>query len=140
MMKSFDKKTFILLLKVSPSCLLGRDIIYNNSTVKIIDISMDGENLFIEYSSFRRNWVHTDGLDATVVIDILEIPTTNDNFTVGTISKEIETLKAFVGQPGSEPTKPLYEIVAALNKELLELKLKIEEMEKSKTYTASFNK
>lgn len=41
----------------------------------------------------------------------------------------IRNLEKYVGQPGSEQSKPLFEIVAALNKELLELRLKIEEME-----------
>ena len=49
----------------------------------------------------------------------------------------LRTLEKFVGQPGSERTKCLFEIVEALNKEVLELKFKIEEMEKSKTYIAS---
>lgn len=41
----------------------------------------------------------------------------------------IRNLEKSVGQPDSEHPKSLYEIVAALNKELLELKLKIKEME-----------
>lgn len=46
-------------------------------------------------------------------------------------------LEKSVGQPGSEQTKPLFEIVKALNREVLELKFKIEEIEKSKTCIAS---
>lgn len=41
----------------------------------------------------------------------------------------IKTLEKRVGQPGSEQSKPLFEIVEALNRELLELRLKIEELE-----------
>ena len=47
----------------------------------------------------------------------------------------IRNLEKSVGQPGSEHSKSLFEIVAALNKEVLDLKLKIEEMElKEKHY------
>lgn len=47
----------------------------------------------------------------------------------------IRNLEKSVGQPDSEQSKPLFEIVAALNKEMLDLKLKIEEMElKEKHY------
>ncbi len=38
-------------------------------------------------------------------------------------------LLKYVGQPTSQQSKSLFEIVTALNKELLELKLKINEME-----------
>lgn len=40
-------------------------------------------------------------------------------------SERIDRLEKLVGQP-PENAKPLFEIVAALNRELLELKLKIE--------------
>lgn len=47
----------------------------------------------------------------------------------------IRNLEKSVGQPDSEHSKSLFEIVAALNKELLEFRLKIEEMElKEKHY------
>ncbi len=45
------------------------------------------------------------------------------------IEKRVETLENRVGQPGSEHPKPLFEIVAALNKDVFELRLKIEELE-----------
>lgn len=48
----------------------------------------------------------------------------------------LEHLERIVGNPGSEPAKPLYDIVLALNKEILELKLKIEDLENPK-YIAS---
>ena len=41
----------------------------------------------------------------------------------------IRILENRVGQPDSEQSKSLFEIVTALNKDLLELKLKIKEME-----------
>lgn len=47
----------------------------------------------------------------------------------------IRNLEKYVGQPDSEHPKSLFEIVTALNKELLELRLKINEMElKEKHY------
>ena len=47
----------------------------------------------------------------------------------------IRNLEKSVGQPDTEQSKSLFDIAAALNKEVLELKLKIEEMElKEKNY------
>lgn len=43
--------------------------------------------------------------------------------------KRIQNLEKLVGQHGSEESKSLFEIVAGLNKELLELRLKIEYLE-----------
>jgi len=40
-----------------------------------------------------------------------------------------DRLEKLVGQPANERTRPLFDIVAALNKEIMELRLKIEEME-----------
>ncbi len=50
-------------------------------------------------------------------------------FTAASVTKSIETLENRVGQPSSEHPKSLFEIVEALNRELLELRLKIEELE-----------
>lgn len=41
----------------------------------------------------------------------------------------IRKLERFVGQPNSDQSKSLFDIVASLNKEIVELRLKIEDME-----------
>lgn len=136
-MQAYAKENFLGIIKINPKYLLGKQIIYEYKTAKILDITIDGGLLLIEYISRQRNWITASSLDSTVVVDTIDTPTVADSFTIGTVSKDISLLKEYVGNPGSEPIKPLYDIVAVLNKELLELKLKIEEMEKSKTYTAS---
>lgn len=48
------------------------------------------------------------------------------------MTSEVERLgqlEKLVGQPDSDQSKPLFDIVAALNKEMLELKLKLEKLE-----------
>lgn len=129
-MKSIDKESFLLLLKVRPKCLFGKQIIYNKQTVGIVDISVSGDYLHIEVNSFQSTkWVPASSLDDHVIVDIPGIPIGTEMFTVASLTKSIETLENHVGQPGSEQTKPLFEIVAALNREVFELRQKIDEIE-----------
>ena len=137
-MKSFDKESFLLLLKLRPQWLIGKQIIYDGKTVGIIDISMSGDYLHLESSKPGTEWVPATSLGDSVIIDIVDFPMDTGNsgpFTVHSITRQIESLEKSVGQPGSESSKSLFEIVAALNKEMLDLKLKIEEKElKEKNY------
>jgi len=48
---------------------------------------------------------------------------------LGECPGRLDRLEKLVGQPANERTRPLFDIVAALNKEIMELRLKIEEME-----------
>jgi hypothetical protein len=55
--------------------------------------------------------------------------------TASTLHKRIDRLEKYVGYPAdNEQTKPLFEIMRNLNKELFELKSKIREMEKNYDY------
>ena len=130
-MQSFDKETFLLLIKLRPQGLIGRQIIYNRETVGILDISISGDYLHLEGSSSSTKWVPASRLGDSIVVDMVDHPVDNgkDPFTVSSITRWIGSLEKSVGQPDSEQSKSLYEIVNALNKELLELKLKIKEME-----------
>ena len=44
------------------------------------------------------------------------------------INERLARIEKLIGQPSSENSKSLFEILGALNKEVLELRLKIEEM------------
>lgn len=48
---------------------------------------------------------------------------------LGECPERLDRLENHVGHPPDEHTKPLFEIVAALNREVMELRLKIERME-----------
>lgn len=137
-MKSLDKESFLLLLKLRPQWLIGKQIIYDGKTAGIVDISVSGDYLHLENSDApATEWVPVSSIGDSVVIDIIDfsMDTGKDPFTVLSITRWIESLEKSVGQPDSEQSKPLFEIVAALNKELLDLKLKFEEMElKEKNY------
>ena len=134
-MKSFDKESFLLLLKLRPQWLMGKQIIYDGKSVGIVDISVSGDYLHLESSSSATEWVPASKLGNSIVVDNLPTDTREDLFTVLSITRWIESLEKSVGQPGSEHSKSLFEIVAALNKEMLDLKLKFEEMElKEKNY------
>lgn len=131
-MKSFDKESFLLLLKIRPQWLMGKQITYDGKTVGIVDISVSGDYLHLENSDApATEWVPVSSIGDSVVIDIIDfsMDTGKDPFTVLSITRWIESLEKYVGQPDSEQSKPLYDIVAALNKEILELKLRVEKLE-----------
>lgn len=48
---------------------------------------------------------------------------------LGECPERLDILEKIVGQPADEHTKPLFEILAALNKEVVDLRLKIERQE-----------
>jgi len=134
-MKSFDKESFLLLLKLRPQWLMGKQIIYDGNSVGIVDISVSGDYLHLKSSSSFTEWVPASKLGNSIVVDNFPMDTREEPFTVLSITRWIESLEKSVGQPDSEQSKPLFEIVTALNKELLELRLKINEMElKEKHY------
>lgn len=128
-MESFGKESFLLLLKLRPQWLMGKQIIYDGKSVGIIDISVSGDYLHLESLSMATEWVPANKLGNSIVVDNLPSDTREEPFTVLSITRWIDTLEKYVGQPGSEQTKPLFEIVAALNKELLELRIKVEKSE-----------
>ncbi len=76
-----------------------------------------------------REWVPVSCLGESVIVDFPEDIWKSRLFTVNSVTKSMETLEKLVGHPSGEHTKPLFEIVAALNKEVMELRLKIEKME-----------
>ena len=137
-MKSLDKDSFLLLLKLRPQWLMGKQITYDGKTAGIVDISVSGDYLDLEYSGApATEWVPASSLGDSIGVDIFDFPTDTGKgpFTVLSITRWIESLQKYVGQPDSEQSKPLFEIVEALNKEMLHLKLKFEEMElKEKNY------
>lgn len=136
-MKSIEKESFLLLLKFKPQLQIGKQIIYDDETVNILDVSIGGDYLLLEDPGIRIRWVSTSKLGDRVVIDTnnpAENNRSSDIFTVKLITTQIETLEKHVGQPGSEQSKSLFDIVAALNKELLELRLKIENKDKGENH------
>lgn len=50
-------------------------------------------------------------------------------FSIEESIKRLEKIEKLVGQPADEHTKPLFEIVDALNRKVMELWLKIDKME-----------
>lgn len=128
-MKSLDKESFLLLLKIRPQWLMGKQITYDGKTVGIIDISVSGDYLHLERSSSATSWVPASSLGDSIVVDNLPMDTREEPFTVLSITRWIESLQKYVGQPDSEHPKPLFEIVEALNKEVLELRLRVEKLE-----------
>lgn len=130
-MIAVNKNAFLKIAKFRPQWLIGKQITYNKQIVSILDISMSGDALQLN-SNGDIEWVTASSFGDNMVVDVVDFPTDTgiDPFTVLSITKSIESLEKLVGQPDSENSKPLYEIVAALSKEVLHLKLKIEEMEK----------
>ena len=134
-MKSFNKESFLLMLKFRPHLLIGKQIIYDKRTVKILDISVSGDYLCLEKESTSIEWKPASSLEDSVIVDITGFPNASKSFTVASVLGRIEAVENHIGHPSTEQSKPLFEIVAALNKELLELRLKIEDMEvKEKNY------
>lgn len=50
---------------------------------------------------------------------------------LGEYPERLDRLEKLIGQPADEGTKPLFDIVVALNREVLDLRLKLEGMEDS---------
>lgn len=126
-MDTIDKRTFLEVLKIKPQSVIGKEIIYSVKPVRILDVSIGGDRLLLESSSTERTWVLASGVDDNVIIDTFRDVRNAKPFTVLSLTQSIKALEELVGQPGSRHPKPLFEIVEALNKELLELRLKIEE-------------
>lgn len=128
-MESFDIDSFLLLLRVRPKMLLDMQIIYKGKTVRILDISVSGDYIFIERVTSVNAWVLASSLENPVIVDSLNDTSPAVKFTIKSISTLFDSLNNRIGQPGSEQTKCLFEIVETLNKEVLELKFKIEEIQ-----------
>ncbi len=128
-MITISKDTFLKILKFRPLWLIGKQIVYDGHPQRIVSIS--GDQIFIDKGTLGKEWFPADSVEDTVVIDTASLTEMNNvkPFSVSTITQSIETLEKPVGQPDSETSKSLFEIVAALKKELLELRLKIDEME-----------
>ena len=130
-MITVSKYIFKEIAKFRPQWLIGKQIIYDTVTEQIYDVSISGDYIFIDNKNKGKGWVRADRVNDPVIIDTADIKDVHDAkfFSVSTITKSIENLENSVGHPDSEQSKSLFEIVTALNKELLELKLKINEME-----------
>lgn len=127
-MKTFTKEEFLWLVRVRPLRLIGKEIIYKDRSAKIIDITVSGDYLFLEYISTRKVWEPVGGVGESVTVDEVEFPAdAGKPFTVASLTSSLGTLEKLVGQPGSASVKSLFEIVEALNKDMLGLKLKFEE-------------
>jgi hypothetical protein len=131
-----EKQDFLLILKVNPPLLIGKTITYRDHyrerNVKILDVSLGGDYFLIETPSTARIWVMANSVGDTVVVEAY--PRISAVFTASSVNGSIETLFKMMGQPATEQTKPLFEIMRNLNKELFELKSKIREMEKNYDY------
>lgn len=129
-MELIDKERFIAILKLNPQLLIGREIIIGRKSARINDISICGDCLMLEYTeSSRIEWISTELVGNVVVIDKLpKNDTSIKPFTVSSVTRRILSLENRMGSD-SDQSKPLFVIVASLNKEILELRLKIEEME-----------
>lgn len=142
-MITVSRDIFLKILKFRPQHLIGTQIIYDKIPQRIYDVSMCGDYIFIDKGTMGKEWFLADSVEDTVVIDTVNPMDIEDIkfFSLSTITKRIEMLENRVGQPDSKQSKPLFEIVTALNKELLELKLKINEMEaKEKNHERIENK
>jgi len=124
---TLSKGDFLLILKVNPLLLIDKLITYGGRSYRILDVSLGGDHFLIEIPSTARSWVLANGVGDPVVIE--DYPLRSTKFTASSLNSSIETLYKLLGQPGSEQTKCLFEIVEALNKEMLELKFKIEEIQ-----------
>lgn len=134
-MITVSKDTFLQILKSRPQWLTGKQIIYDGQLQKIDNVSVSGDYIFIDKGTLGKGWFPANSVEDTVVIDAAFTVDIVDvkPFSVLTLAQSIETLEKLVGRPDSETSKSLFEIVAALNRELLELRLKVEEINGEKS-------
>ncbi len=134
-MEVISKKTFLCLLKINPQSLISKQIIYDKMPQTIYDVSVGGDSIFLDKGSTGKEWYPADSVEDPVIIDTDNLYKNTGIFTVETVTRAIQTLEKHVGQPRSEQSKPLFDIVETLNKEVFELRLKFEEIEvKEKNY------
>jgi len=67
--------TFKLLLKIKPQLFINKKVLIGNEELKILDVSLDGNYIFVEKSSEDRYWKKKPISELTedkVVIDIIQ--------------------------------------------------------------------
>lgn len=69
-MEKISKKDFCLLLAVRPNSVIGKEIEFKNGDfVKILDISLGGNYIFIGKYGPEATWVGIDTLEDEFIID-----------------------------------------------------------------------
>lgn len=80
-MEKILKKDFCLLLAVKPHSVIGKEItLKDGNFVKILDVSLGGNYIFIRGYDLEPSWIGTDILDEQFIID--SSPTRNSE-TIG---------------------------------------------------------
>ena len=69
-MEKILKKDFCLLLAIKPHSVIGKEIaLKNGNFVKILDVALGGNYMFIRGYEPEPSWVGTDILDDQFIID-----------------------------------------------------------------------
>lgn len=69
-MEKILKKDFCLLLAVRPHSVIGKEVaLKDGSFVKILDVALGGNYIFIRGYGPEQSWVGTDILDDEFIID-----------------------------------------------------------------------
>ncbi|MDD3813288.1 MAG: hypothetical protein PHZ02_01470 [Desulfocapsaceae bacterium] len=134
-MNTITKQYFLTIAKICPDELIGKQIIYKNEPRIIHDVSIGGQLFLLNIGYSDYQWVLAEDATETESIIIDSMTTMYSNiikpkiFSVVSLMNSLEDLEKRVGCPGSESSKPLFDSVLALSKEVLDLKLKIDELE-----------
>lgn len=115
---NLTKIEFWRYIVISPERVIGKKILYQGNQAVILDVSFGGDFILLEAPNKSKvEWVLISNIGNSITLDI-DTTTDPDSFTVQTYLKRI-------GPPSSEQTKPLFEIVENLNKQILELRMEI---------------
>jgi hypothetical protein len=128
-MRTISKEVFLKWAKFKPLSLIGTEIIFKTNPCKICDISVSGDSIFIKHPILKTSeWCSVNDVDDIVVINKPEDKPYHrvETFTFGNLNRHIEKLDRYVGRPTDDNIKSLFEQVDSLNKEVLELRLKID--------------
>lgn len=69
-MENISKKDFCLLLAVRPHSVIGKEIAMKDGNfIKILDVALGGNYIFVRGSDPEPSWIGTDILDEQFIIE-----------------------------------------------------------------------
>lgn len=69
-MENISKKDFCLLLAVKPNSVIGKEIAFKDGNfIKILDVSLGGNYIFVRGYDPEPSWIGTDIFDDQFIID-----------------------------------------------------------------------
>lgn len=97
-MEKISKQNFCLLLAIRPRSIIGKEIVLKNGKfVKVLDISLGGNYIFIGGHNSDASWTGIDILDDELMIDRAPLIESSDIISVKTLDDISDKLSRYRG-------------------------------------------